>query len=107
MKYFKCQVGFEPDTIEKINEFAIDNNIKTFSKSVRVLVDKGLEYLMLEKYLKQYDEKLKTTNAKLNYTNTLIKQLYSDLELEYHTNIKKNPELKKIDSNIFRSNYDK
>lgn len=107
MKYFKCQVGFEPDTIERINEFAIVNNIKTFSKSVRTIIDIGLKYLTLEKYLRQYEEKLDKTNAKLNYTNKLIKQLYSDLELEFHTNIKNNQELKKIDSNIFRSNIDK
>lgn len=107
MKYFKCQIGFEPESIEKINEFAIENNIKTFSKSVRTIIDIGLKYLSLEKYLKEYNEKLTKTNLKLNYTNTLIKQLYSDLELEYHTNIKNNPEIKKIESNIFRNNIDK
>lgn len=107
MKYFKCQVGLEPDSIERINEFAIENNIKTFSKTVRIIIDIGLKYLTLEKYLKRYEEKLDKTNSRLNYTNILIKQLYSDLELDYHTNIKNNQELKKIDSNIFRNNYEK
>lgn len=107
MKYYKCKTSFDLDTIDKINEFAINSDIKTFSSAVRRLVDYGLEYLVLGSSLIDINNNIKRTNNKLNYINTLIKQLYSDLELEYHTNIKMNSELKKIDSNIYRNNYDK
>lgn len=107
MKYYQCKTSFELDVIDKINDFAVNKNIKTFSSAVRKLVEYGLEYIELGSSLIEIDNNVKKITKKLNYTNTLVKQLYSDLELEYHTNIKKNSELEKIDSNIFRSNYDK
>ncbi len=107
MKYYQCKTSFELDVIDKINDFAISKDIKTFSSAVRKLVEYGLEYIELGSSLIELDKNVKKITKKLNYTNTLVKQLYSDLELEYHTNIKKNSELEKIDLNIFRSNYDK
>ena len=107
VKYFKCKTGFTPDIVESINEFGINNNIKTFSGTVRVLVDYGLKYEKISKILNDIDTIVNRINHKLNYHSKLIKQLYSDLELEYHTNIKYNKEIKKIDSNIFNNNFDK
>ena len=106
IKYYKCNTGFTMDMINNINDYRIDNNIKIFSNTVRVLVEHGLKYKELYSILINISNTLDKINNKLNYNNKLVKQIYSDLELEYHTNIKYNKELKRLDNNIFRDNFD-
>lgn len=106
MKYYKSQVGLDLELIEKINNFSLDNNIKTFSKSVRKLVNYGLDYINIVSLLENNKKSINKLKNKIDYNTKLIKQIYSDLELSYHTNINKNKELKEFDREYYRRSID-
>lgn len=100
---YRCHISLNEETINKINDFGEINNIKTFSKSLEKLVFYGLYFDNINGNLDSILKNITILKNRVLKNEKLLKQLYSDLNLTYHTKVSSNEELKKIEHDIFKS----
>jgi len=92
-------IGFDPSTLEKIHEYMKLQN-KNQNISVNELIEYGFKYINNDSEYKINNELLNKTLSKIIYSNKLLEQLYSDLEIDNHTNPNNNGSLNKFKTKI-------
>jgi hypothetical protein len=91
----RTHITIPDSTNPKVKSYCESNNLK-YSQSVTKLIKLGFNNIELNKSITKNNIFMDKINHKLNYTIQLLKQFYSDIEIEHLTNPNNNKALQKF-----------
>lgn len=92
----KLQVYVDDELFQKINDYSKSRS-KDISNTIKELIKMGLKTSKYDKDISLLTNSIKKNNNKLNFLVMLIKQIYSDLEIENPTDYRNNKILRKLE----------
>jgi len=97
MSRYRTHITFTDENARILNEYQIEHP-KGVSSYVNYLMECGIKYLSKENNTEININLLNKILSKTIYTRDLLEQLYSDLEIDNHTNPNNNKSLNQFKS---------